>query len=45
MADSLPTYSAREVQVAWGGEIFTGFSADNICTIMYNTDLTTESIG
>lgn len=45
MADSLPTYSAREVSVAWGGLIFDGFSADNICTLMYNTDLTTESIG
>ena len=45
MADSLPTYSAREVQAAWGGIILEGFSADNIATLMYNTDLTTESIG
>ncbi len=45
MADSLPTYSAREVQVAWGGAILEGFSADNIVNLMYNTDLTTETIG
>ena len=45
MADSLPVYSAREVNAAWGGVIFEGFSADNICTLMYNTDLTTETIG
>ncbi len=45
MADSLPVYSAREVGVAWGVVNFEGFSADNIVTFAYNTELTMESIG
>ena len=45
MSDSLPTYSSREVAVAWGIVNMEGFSDDNIVTMAYNTDLTTEKIG
>lgn len=44
MADSLPVYSAREVSCAWGMVNFEGFSGDNIVSMEYNSDLTTETV-
>lgn len=44
MADSLPVYSAREVSCAWGFVNFEGFSGDNIVSVEFNSDLTTETV-
>lgn len=44
MSDYLPVYSAREVSVAWGMINFEGFSGDNIVSMEYNSDWTTETI-
>lgn len=45
MASKLPVYSAREVHCAWGIVKMEGFSDDNIVTIAYNSDMTTEKVG
>jgi len=44
MADSLSVYSAREVVVAWGLVNMEGFSSDNILSMEYNSDLTSETV-
>ncbi len=43
--DAFATYSSREVGVAWGIVDMEGFSDDNIVTLAYNGDLTSEKVG
>lgn len=44
MSDSLPVYSSTQVDLSWGLVNFEGFSGDNIVSIEYNSDLTTEVV-
>jgi hypothetical protein len=44
MSDALAVYSAREVAVSWGLVNMEGFSNDNIVTMEYNSDLTSEVV-
>jgi len=44
MADSLPVYSASQVSLAWGFVNFEGFSGDNIVSVEYNSDMTSEVV-
>ena len=45
MSDSLETYSSLEVDIAWGVILMDGFGDDNMVTVAYNTELTTEKVG